>query len=109
VEHVKDLDAFVAGCLRQTRSGGRLVVTTLNRTATSFLTAIVGAEYVVGLVPPGTHDWAKFVRPDELQRACEAVGAVAELELGLHFDPLRTRWLCGGDTHTNYALVVRKP
>ncbi len=75
VEHVADPAAFLADCARLTRTGGALVLSTLNRTKRSFGRAIVGAEYMLRLVPRGTHDWRKFVRPSEMRRGLAEGGA----------------------------------
>jgi 2-polyprenyl-6-hydroxyphenyl methylase / 3-demethylubiquinone-9 3-methyltransferase len=88
---------------------GRLVVTTLNRTARSFLAAILAAEYALGLVPPGTHEWAKFVTPDELQRMCAGAGVRVVETTGLAYNPLTGAWSLTADEGINYAAVARKP
>jgi 2-polyprenyl-6-hydroxyphenyl methylase/3-demethylubiquinone-9 3-methyltransferase len=74
VEHVVDVPAFVATCASMVRPGGLLMMATLNRTLKSFALAIVGAEYVLRWVPRGTHQWDKFVKPEELETAIEAAG-----------------------------------
>jgi ubiquinone biosynthesis O-methyltransferase len=115
LEHVRDPGAFVdacAGAISDER-GGRLVVTTLNRTARSFASAIVGAEYVAGLVPPGTHEWSKFVTPEELTAHCHDAGLDVDLVVGLRFTPpllsRRGVWtVAASDDSVSYALVARK-
>jgi 2-polyprenyl-6-hydroxyphenyl methylase/3-demethylubiquinone-9 3-methyltransferase len=77
IEHVADLDAFLAAAAALVRPGGAFVAATLNRTAKSYLFAIVGAEYVLGWLPRGTHDWNRFATPDELARYLQAAGFAA--------------------------------
>ena len=102
VEHVADLDAFLAACAALVAPGGAMVVATLNRTAKAFAFAIVGAEYVLGWLPRGTHQWRKFVRPSELARALRGEGIrVAELA-GMTYDPVADRWRLGRDLSVNY-------
>lgn len=107
VEHVADLDAFLAATARLVRPQGLLVVGTLNRTLGSFLKAIIGAEYVLGLLPRGTHDWRAFVRPQELRARLHPQGLRDEALFGLAFDPLRQRWSVTGDTGVNYMALFR--
>jgi 2-polyprenyl-6-hydroxyphenyl methylase/3-demethylubiquinone-9 3-methyltransferase len=85
-----------------------MIVATLNRTLKSLALAKIGAEYVLGWLPAGTHDWNRFVRPDELKTHLESAGlAVGRLQ-GVSFDPLRWEWRLSSDTDVNYmALAVR--
>ena len=109
IEHVADINQFVADCAALVKPGGIMVLATLNRTAKSFAMAIVGAEYVLRWLPRGTHDWRKFVTPSELAAACRPVGFdLAEL-VGLRYDPLHDRWqLDPGNVAVNYMAVVKK-
>jgi 2-polyprenyl-6-hydroxyphenyl methylase / 3-demethylubiquinone-9 3-methyltransferase len=109
VEHVADIRAFLGACGRLVKPGGIMVVATLNRTLKSLALAKVGAEYVLGWLPAGTHDWNRFVRPDELRTHLESAGlAVARLQ-GVSFDPLRWEWRLSSDTDVNYmAVAVRR-
>ncbi len=92
------------------RPGGILLLATLNRTLKSFALAIVGAEYVLRWLPPGTHTWSKFVTPKELTRAVEATGLVVEDACGMVFDPLRGSWsLKPGDLDVNYLMLAERP
>ena len=108
VEHVASLDAFVAASARMVRPGGLMVVTTLNRTMKAFALAIVGAEYVLGWLPRGTHDWKKFVRPSELEAAMRASGLSLTETAGVTFNPILDRWSLGSDLDVNYLAVARK-
>lgn len=108
VEHVADLHGFVAACGAVLRPGGACAVSTINRTAKSFLLAKVGAEYILGWLPRGTHDWRRFVRPSEVAEAMRPVGLTPRDVVGVHFDPLRGRWRLGRDTDVNYMLFAVK-
>lgn len=109
VEHVADVEAFVAACCAAVRPGGLLVMATLNRTLKSYALAIVGAEYVLRWLPRGTHDWNKFVTPEELG------GAIARnrLELGegvgVVYNPVSDRWSASRDMDVNYMLAASRP
>jgi ubiquinone biosynthesis O-methyltransferase len=108
IEHVRDPRAFVATCAGLVRPGGVLVVTTINRTVPSFLAAILAAEYALGLVPPGTHEWARFVTPEELSGAAEAAGLEVLADSGLAYNPITGEWCEMADLSVNYALVARR-
>src|SRR5829696_3528799 len=108
VEHVFDVDAFIEACGRAVKPGGLLGLATINRTLRAFALAIVGAEYVLGWLPRGTHRWEKFVTPDELGAAVEAAGlAVADLR-GVVYNPLRDQWSLSRDTAVNYMALARR-
>ncbi|MBV9516904.1 MAG: bifunctional 2-polyprenyl-6-hydroxyphenol methylase/3-demethylubiquinol 3-O-methyltransferase UbiG [Hyphomicrobiales bacterium] len=109
VEHVADISAFMAACERVLKPGGILLMSTLNRTLRSFALAIVGAEYVLGWLPRGTHDWEKFLTPDELASKARRAGLAPGKAEGLFFDPLRWQWRLSRDTAVNYVLSARKP
>ena len=110
VEHVADLDLFVGSCAGLVKPGGLLVMATLNRTAKSFALAGVGAEYLLRWLPPGTHDWSKFVKPDELSAAIETHGLTIRDETGVTYNPLADRWsLAPGDLSVNYMLLAERP
>jgi 2-polyprenyl-6-hydroxyphenyl methylase/3-demethylubiquinone-9 3-methyltransferase len=88
--------------------GGRLFVSTLNRTPRSLLAAKIGAEYVLRLLPRGTHDWQRFITPAELAREARKAGLRAVDTAGMRFDPLRGRWRIGQDLGINYIAAFRR-
>jgi 2-polyprenyl-6-hydroxyphenyl methylase/3-demethylubiquinone-9 3-methyltransferase len=88
VEHVADVDSFVRNCVDLCAPGGVIVFSTLNRTAKSFVLGKVAAEYILGWVPKGTHDWKKFLKPSELSRAIRDAGADVRNIEGMVFDPI---------------------
>jgi 2-polyprenyl-6-hydroxyphenyl methylase/3-demethylubiquinone-9 3-methyltransferase len=108
VEHVADVPGFLRACCRVVRPGGALVLATLNRTLRAYLLAIVGAEYVLGWLPRGTHQWSRFVTPSEAARALRAGGlAVADLT-GVAYDPLHDRFRLTPDAAVNYMLLAHR-
>jgi 2-polyprenyl-6-hydroxyphenyl methylase/3-demethylubiquinone-9 3-methyltransferase len=108
VEHVNDVPAFVSTCASLVKPGGLFFAATLNRTLKSFALAIVGAEYVLRWLPRGTHQWDKFVTPEELEGAVEDAGLRVIGERGVIFNPLAGRWQLSSDTDVNYMLVAAK-
>lgn len=109
VEHVPDVAAFVREAALRLRPGGMLIASTLNRTLKAYALAIVGAEYVLRWLPVGTHDWNKFVTPDELDRHFEAAGLVPEQRAGMVFNPLGNEWRLSGDCDVNYLASAIRP
>jgi 2-polyprenyl-6-hydroxyphenyl methylase/3-demethylubiquinone-9 3-methyltransferase len=109
VEHVPDVAAFVAACAGLVRPGGMLILSTINRTMKSYALAIVAAEYVLGWLPRGTHQWERFVTPDELTRHTAAAGLAAPRLMGFVYNPLRDAWSLSPDTAVNYLLSAAKP
>jgi 2-polyprenyl-6-hydroxyphenyl methylase/3-demethylubiquinone-9 3-methyltransferase len=108
VEHVADVRAFVAAAASLVRPGGLLALSTLNRTLKSFALAIVGAEYALRWLAPGTHRWEQFVTPDELAAALRAAGLRETERRGLSFDPLSGEWRLSRDLGVNYLMAARK-
>lgn len=106
VEHVNDVGEFVATCASMVKPGGLMIAATLNRTLKSFALAIVGAEYVLRWLPRGTHQWDKFVKPVELERAIESTGLNVTGERGVIYNPLADRWQLSSDMDVNYMLVA---
>ncbi len=106
VEHVADVNAFVNACAGALKPGGLLVMATINRTLRSFAFAIVGAEYVLGWLPKGTHQWEKFVTPEELERALHAAGLQVTDRQGVVYNPLRDAWSLARDTAVNYMVAA---
>ncbi|KFN50091.1 bifunctional 2-polyprenyl-6-hydroxyphenol methylase/3-demethylubiquinol 3-O-methyltransferase UbiG [Arenimonas composti] len=109
LEHVPDPAAIVAACARALRPGGRLFLSTLNRTPEAFALAVVGAEYITRLLPRGTHDYAKFIRPSELAAWLRAAGLQLEDVSGLAYDPIRGTARVGGAARVNYLVCAVKP
>lgn len=109
LEHVPDPLSVVSACAALVRPGGWLFFSTINRNPKSFLFAIVGAEYVLKLLPKGTHEYAKFIRPSELAGYCREAGLDVTEACGLEYNPLTRRYWLSGDTSVNYMLACRKP
>ena len=109
IEHVADVDLFMASCVALTKTGGLLIIATLNRTAKAYALAIVGAEYVLRWMPRGTHQWKKFVKPSEL--ALLLTGNDAEIVdmTGVTYNPLKDDWRLSKDVAVNYMLCATKP
>jgi 2-polyprenyl-6-hydroxyphenyl methylase/3-demethylubiquinone-9 3-methyltransferase len=105
VEHVVDVKAFVATCASMVKPGGLMIAATLNRTLKSFALAIVGAEYVLHWLPRGTHQWDKFVTPNELELAFEHGGLQVTGERGVIYNPFADRWQLSSDMNVNYMLA----
>lgn len=108
IEHVADRAAFLAALASLTRPGGLVVLSTLNRTARSFLLAKVGAEYLLRLLPVGTHDWRGFVTPAELARALRRAGLAVTDSAGMTMDPLTGTWRESRDLSVNYLVAARR-
>jgi 2-polyprenyl-6-hydroxyphenyl methylase / 3-demethylubiquinone-9 3-methyltransferase len=108
IEHVADPAQYLRDCARLLAPGGLMILATLNRTAKALALAVVGAEYVLGWLPRGTHDWRKFVRPEEVRAwlAGEAVGI--DGPFGVSFSPLSGRWSLSGDPSVNYMMTIRR-
>ena len=108
LEHVPDPSLVVSACARLVKPGGYVFFSTINRNAKAFLFAIVGAEYLLRLLPRGTHEYRKLIKPSELASYCRA----SELELhqakGMEYNPLTRRYLISGDTSVNYMQATRK-
>ena len=110
VEHVADVQAFLAACCALVRPGGVMIVATLNRTPKAFLLGIVGAEYLLRWLPVGSHQWSKFVRPSELAAACRANGLRSTEITGVAYNPLTDSWrLAPRDLDVNYMLMAVRP
>jgi len=109
IEHVADVPAFVKSCSQLIKPGGLIMVSTLNRTAASFLMAIVGAEYVMRWLPRGTHDWKSFLRPSEVADMLSENGLKLKIVQGMHFTPWTGEWSLSDKTPVNYILCAEKP
>ncbi len=109
LEHVPDPAAVVRACAALARPGGWLFFSTLNRNPKAFLFAIVGAEYLLRLLPRGTHEYARFIRPSELARWVRDAGLELQATRGLQYNPLTRRYRLSADTGVNYLVACRKP
>jgi 2-polyprenyl-6-hydroxyphenyl methylase/3-demethylubiquinone-9 3-methyltransferase len=109
LEHVPDPASVVRACATLVKPGGWVFLSTLNRNAKSFLLAIVGAEYVLNMLPKGTHEYARFLRPSELAQFCRDAGLEIQGSRGLTYNPLTQRYSLGRDTDVNYLMACRRP
>ncbi len=108
LEHVPDPASVVRSCAALAKPGGWVFFSTINRNPKAFLFAIVGAEYVLNLLPRGTHEYLKFVRPSELAGYCRGAGLDLVHTRGMEYNPLTRRYWLSGDTSVNYLLATRK-
>ena len=109
LEHVPDPASVVRACASLVKPGGWVYFSTLNRSPKSFLFAIVGAEYLLNLLPRGTHDYAKLIRPSELATYCRAAGLELQHTRGMAYNPLTRRTQLNDDASVNYLFATRKP
>ena len=108
VEHVADVDVFVAGLVDRLKPGGLLLMSTINRTVKSMALAKIAAEYVLRWVPTGTHQWNKFIKPSELSRHMRNAYLTVKDVQGMEFDMATGDWGAGGDVSVNYILAATK-
>ncbi len=109
LEHVPDPAAVVRSCLELAKPGGHVFFSTINRNPKSFLFAIVGAEYVLKLLPAGTHEYQKFIRPSELDEWARQAGLQFEESIGLHYNPFTRQYSLGSNLDVNYLMYYRRP
>lgn len=109
LEHVPDPSSVIRACAGLVKPGGHVFFSTINRNPKSFLMAIVGAEYVLGLLPRGTHEYAKLIRPSELDAWTRAAGLEVEEITGMHYNPFTHQVVLGGNVDVNYLLHARRP
>ncbi|MEN9543592.1 MAG: hypothetical protein RLZZ598_425 [Pseudomonadota bacterium] len=109
LEHVPDPGSVVRACGALAQPGGWLFFSTLNRNPKSFAFAILGAEYLLKLLPRGTHEYARFIRPSELARWCREAGLELTATRGMEYNPLTRRYRLSNDTSVNYLFACRKP
>ena len=108
LEHVPDPTSVVQACARLVKPGGWVFFSTINRNAKAFALAIVGAEYVLNMLPRGTHEYAKLIRPSELAASCRSVGLEVNGTRGLEYNPLTRRYWLSDDTSVNYLVATRR-
>jgi 2-polyprenyl-6-hydroxyphenyl methylase/3-demethylubiquinone-9 3-methyltransferase len=108
VEHVSDIGLFLSRCAAMLKPGGMMVVSTLNRNWKSFALAIVGAEYILRWLPRGTHQWEKFVTPDELAKYLLDSRLVVTEETGVVYSPFTDRWSLSSDMDVNYMVIAEE-
>ena len=104
LEHVPQPAGMVAACARLVRPGGQVFFSTINRSAKAYLFAVIGAEYVLGLLPRGTHDYQRFIKPSELARWSRDAGLRVEEMIGMTYNPLTQRYSLGADCDVNYLV-----
>ena len=109
LEHVPDPAAIVQACAKLVKPGGHIFFSTLNRNPKSYLFAIIGAEYILGLLPRGTHDYAKFITPAELSGYARTAGLEVQALKGMTYNPLTKIYSLNQDTDVNYLMATVKP
>lgn len=109
LEHVPDPGSAIEACARLVRPGGSLFFSTINRNPKAYLMAVLGAEYLLRLLPAGTHDYSKFIKPSELAAWCREAGLVVEELTGLHYRPLSRDFYLGPNVDVNYLVHCRRP
>lgn len=108
IEHVADVTSYLAACAGLVKPGGLTIVATLNKTLKSLALAKIGAEYVLGWLPRGTHDWNRFIAPADLRASLEEAGLTPLKIQGVSFNPLTWNWLLSQDLDVNYMVVARR-
>ncbi|MFO0387740.1 MAG: bifunctional 2-polyprenyl-6-hydroxyphenol methylase/3-demethylubiquinol 3-O-methyltransferase UbiG [bacterium] len=108
LEHVPDPASTVRACATLVKPGGSVFFSTINRNPKSYLFAVIGAEYVLGLLPKGTHDYQKFIKPSELARYAREAGLESDELLGMSYNPFTQTYKLGTDTDVNYLMAYRK-
>ena len=108
VEHVEDISLFLKSCSQLLKKEGLMFVATINKTLKSYMFAIIGAEYILRWLPIGTHEWEKFVKPDELKNELLHYGLILEKLDGVKFNPIKNEWFLSKDTSVNYITKFVK-
>ena len=108
LEHVPSPASIISACSALVKPGGHVFFSTLNRNPKAYLLAVVGAEYVLNMLPKGTHDYVKFIRPSELSRWAKSVDLEPDELIGMTYNPFTQRYRLGRDTDVNYLLHTRK-
>ncbi len=109
LEHVPDPRSVVAACAQLVKPGGWVFFSTISRNAKAFGLAILGAEYLLKMLPRGTHEYAKFIQPAELAAACRSAGLDVRHTRGMQYNPLTGRYWLSGDTSVNYMFATQRP
>jgi 2-polyprenyl-6-hydroxyphenyl methylase/3-demethylubiquinone-9 3-methyltransferase len=104
LEHVPNPSSVISACARLVKPGGQVFFSTLNRNPKSYLFAVIGAEYILRMLPKGTHDYAKFIKPSELARWAKLAGLEPEELIGMSYNPLSQKYSLGQDTKVNYLM-----
>ena len=104
LEHVPDPASIVAACARLVKPGGQVFFSTINRNPKAYLFAVIGAEYLLQMLPKGTHDFARFIKPSELTRWCKQAGLEPDELVGMTYNPLTRHYALGRDTDVNYLV-----
>ena len=104
LEHVPDPASIVSACARLVKPGGQVFFSTINRNPKAYLFAVIGAEYLLQMLPKGTHDFARFIKPSELTRWCKQAGLEPDELVGMTYNPLTRRYALGNDTDVNYLI-----
>ena len=108
LEHVPDPASIVKACATLVKPGGQVFFSTLNRNPKAYLMAVIGAEYILNMLPKGTHDYARFLKPAELSRFCREAGLQVEEIIGMSYSPFTQTYSLGADTSVNYLIRTRK-
>lgn len=109
LEHVPQPASTVAACGKLVRPGGDVFFSTINRNLKAYVLAVIGAEYLLRLLPRGTHDYEKFIKPSELARTCRDAGLEVRTIIGMTYNPLTRRYSLGADTDVNYLVHAQRP
>jgi len=108
LEHVPDPNSVISACAKLAKPGGWVFFSTLNRNPKSYLFAVIGAEYILNLLPRGTHDYAKFIKPSELAQSCRNADLSLDNIIGMSYNPLTQAYSLGSNTDVNYMIACRK-
>ena len=108
IEHVEDVELYIDSCYKLLKKGGLMFTATLNRTVVSYIKAIVGAEYILRWLPIGTHDWNKFIRPEELEKKLSIANFKTIEVKGLEFNPFNKKWKKSDNLSVNYIICSSK-
>jgi 2-polyprenyl-6-hydroxyphenyl methylase/3-demethylubiquinone-9 3-methyltransferase len=109
VEHVDNVPLYMKSCADLVKPGGLMFTATINRTARAFALAVVGAEYVLGWLPKGTHDWKKFLTPDEIGSLISRNGLRVTDQIGVVYHPIGDEWRRSRDMGINYMILAARP